>query len=595
MKHKLAAVLSSLLPITLCIAVVAMLAVSFVSFDLVSAKVESLGLSSTHTRGLFTVVAFVRIVRTLRLTALFVFLVALVFQLKRASIAYWIETCLADLLSLAVTLKSDAQAFWRENAAWHAWVCSALVIAAVAIRVAFLFQPMRYDEAFGFLYFVSKPFIVGISFYSFPNNHVLHTALVHLAFLAFGNHPWALRLPALIFGVACVPFSYLAVRQIYNRYAALLVMAIVASSNIMIVFSTNARGYSMVCCFFLMLLWVACQLLCQERISLWLIFVVVAALGFYAIPIMLYPFGVVVAWLFVSALKCQDVDRHRFVLRLLLASAAALVLSATLYLPVIVVSGAKSLVSNKFVASHDLHYVIQELPASILSTWRGWNENMQVVLSLGLLAAFVLGWFFIGQADKFPVPVVLPGMAWIAMALLAQRVVPFERVWLFLLPLYFGMAASVLVYFGRRVSAPLKISPDILFSIMAVALFLNCGALLLANNYVYASNEGRDSEALTEFLNGYLTSGDRVIAQLPNDLPLQYYFAYHGLSDTYLFGDVRCSQRIVVPLSTGQTLGGALDGLDGLGQPELLRRVGGTDVYVLRHSVAIGCADSRPR
>ena len=63
---------------------------------------------------------------------------------------------------------------------------------------------MRYDEALTFNEFASRPLYYGLSYYPDPNNHLLNTLLMHLAFLGLGNQPWVLRLPALAAGVLLV-------------------------------------------------------------------------------------------------------------------------------------------------------------------------------------------------------------------------------------------------------------------------------------------------------------------------------------------------------------------------------------------------------
>jgi hypothetical protein len=51
-------------------------------------------------------------------------------------------------------------------------------LVAAAVRVPFLGQPMRYDEALTFNEFASRPLYYGLSFYPDPNNHLLNTLLM---------------------------------------------------------------------------------------------------------------------------------------------------------------------------------------------------------------------------------------------------------------------------------------------------------------------------------------------------------------------------------------------------------------------------------
>src|SRR3954452_24450483 len=109
----------------------------------------------------------------------------------------------------------------REGAPHVAALCLILG-CAVAMRVGDLFAPMRYDEAFSALNYVFAPLHVGLSNYSSPTNHLLATLLAPLTWRAFADHPWVLRLPALIAGLALVPAVYAAGRLLYDRHAGLV-------------------------------------------------------------------------------------------------------------------------------------------------------------------------------------------------------------------------------------------------------------------------------------------------------------------------------------------------------------------------------------
>jgi hypothetical protein len=69
-----------------------------------------------------------------------------------------------------------------------------IVSIGVMVRAYHLLVPIKYDEALTFLNYAQFPITSGISNYSLPNNHVLHTLFVHLSVILFGPHEWVLRL-----------------------------------------------------------------------------------------------------------------------------------------------------------------------------------------------------------------------------------------------------------------------------------------------------------------------------------------------------------------------------------------------------------------
>src|SRR5919204_3963186 len=105
---------------------------------------------------------------------------------------------------------------------------------------------MRGDEAFTYTEYASLPWFVALGDYTYPNNHLLHTLLVHGAARLLGPEPWALRLPAFVAGVLLVPATYLAARALYGPTTALIAAGLVSASGWLTLYATNARGYSLV-------------------------------------------------------------------------------------------------------------------------------------------------------------------------------------------------------------------------------------------------------------------------------------------------------------------------------------------------------------
>ena len=152
------------------------------------------------------------------------------------------------------------------------------------------------------LQFASRPIKVIVSNYHTPNNHVFHSLLVHFSYLLFGNHPWALRLPVLIAGVFVVPLSYLLIRMLYDRRSAILTAALVSWSAPMIEYSTYARGYAYLVTFTLLAFSLAFSLMQKCNAAAWVLMAFCSTLGFFTIPVMLYPFAILVFWI----LLCQS-------------------------------------------------------------------------------------------------------------------------------------------------------------------------------------------------------------------------------------------------------------------------------------------------
>lgn len=216
-----------------------------------------------------------------------------------------------------------------------------------AIRVAHLAQPIHNDEAGAFLNWSHEPFYVPFTKYGAPGNHVLHTVLVACSYRLFGDSPIAIRLPALLAGLALLPATFLLVRRILGPWPALLALSMMAASNTAIEYSANARGYSLCA---LLGVWQTAAVLSamnSGKWRAWLAATVPTALSIYTLPTMAYlpaalcVFGAVAWW------------RERGVRPFTLGQVAAyavlsLALPAALYSPFVLVGGIGALTDSPF-------------------------------------------------------------------------------------------------------------------------------------------------------------------------------------------------------------------------------------------------------
>src|SRR5207302_999614 len=109
-----------------------------------------------------------------------------------------------------------------------------------------------------------------------------NTLFTHFSFVLFGDQVWAIRLPAFVAGVLVVPFAYFATRTLYDKQVALVTAALVAGSSSLVEYSTNGRGYTLLCCIWLLALWFSFFLLRSRHPAGFIVLGLLGALGFYA-------------------------------------------------------------------------------------------------------------------------------------------------------------------------------------------------------------------------------------------------------------------------------------------------------------------------
>lgn len=435
-------------------------------------------------------------------------------------------------------------------------------IAAI-VRIALLDQPMRYDEAVTYVEYVrpaTSPLSILQSYR--PNNHILHTLLVFVSTRIFGDAEWAIRLPAILAGLALIPAAYLAFRDA----GGLLAAALAAGSSPLILYSTNGRGYTLVALFTLIGFIAAQRIVRDNRWRDWIILAIALSLGFWTIPVMLFPCGAILGWLAVHL-------RKPLIVRFIACLFATAVLTVLLYAPMIRSVGISEITSNKFVITHGIARFLRELRVAPIDIARMWTTGIWWPLAW-LLHAAALASIFLPDPHRrhriLPVALIT-----LLVVLFATLRMPPTRVWLWLLPIYLGCAAMTFAWLMRR------LHPHVM-PISAVAL-----AALMSFTSIAPVRASTDTGAfpaargVANQLRSHLRTTDRVIASTPADGPLAYYLARLGIEPT-IFETV-APRRIFIVVTDDDRVENLLArrgvNANQFNPPDLLSSVSGGKIY----------------
>lgn len=119
------------------------------------------------------------------------------------------------------------------------------IAVGLALRFWKLDASLWYDEVFTLVEYVRLSPLEALTSYGTLNNHLFYTLQAQASVAMLGENPWALRLPAVIFGVATLPALFLFVRQIGGGLLLAHTSALLLAVNYHhIWFSQNARGYT---------------------------------------------------------------------------------------------------------------------------------------------------------------------------------------------------------------------------------------------------------------------------------------------------------------------------------------------------------------
>jgi len=138
-----------------------------------------------------------------------------------------------------------------------------------------------------------------MSSFQSQNQHMFYSVLGHLAIDIFGESAWALRIPAVLFGVMGLWAVYLLGQRLLGSREALFAFALMTISYHHIWFSQNARGYTGLMFFATLSTWLYLKALKQNRWREWLLYIAAVVLGMWTHLTMAFVIASqVLVWLF---------------------------------------------------------------------------------------------------------------------------------------------------------------------------------------------------------------------------------------------------------------------------------------------------------
>lgn len=122
------------------------------------------------------------------------------------------------------------------------WLCLVLLLALV-LRIISLNGPLWFDEVVTVETHLNHGWGEMLTSYSM-NHHYLHNLAAKASMTLFGSEPWAIRLPAMLFGLAGIAAMWWLARDLAGAVPAHATALLMALSYHHIWFSQNARGYT---------------------------------------------------------------------------------------------------------------------------------------------------------------------------------------------------------------------------------------------------------------------------------------------------------------------------------------------------------------
>jgi hypothetical protein len=484
---------------------------------------------------------------------------------------------------------------WREANSLERWTLGILTLAAFGLRAAFMNQPMRYDEAVSWVVFSSKPFFITISYYPFPNNHIVHNLLVTLVTSIFGSSLWSIRLVDFVHGVLLVPLTWAVIRPWRGKAAALIASAWLAGTSMFVLHSTNARGYGILVMSFLLMIPAARRLMNRGGYGPALILVILGGLAFWNIPLAILPFGAILTWVAMNWILDSNTAARGEVFRgILVSGLGAGLLSLLLYMPVFIVSGPSALFGNEYVAAKDFAYLASNLGDGLAYMLETWVRDMPLLLlvlaALGLAAALLSS--FVRR--RRGVGLLPAALVWSVFVTLLFREVTPPRGWMFLHWTIIASSALGLGWLASHMKENRqRIRESITLALVAVFLIGQGWPMLRDRTPETVSDTGvfPDAEPVAEYLLDRLEQGDVILSGGRTSFPLVYYMQEKSGSSSAVQTNARWGKTTYVIADTlYHPLEFVLDDVGVRVLPDssldLLETIGSTKIYRIPEDAA---------
>jgi mannosyltransferase len=401
----------------------------------------------------------------------------------------------------------------------HPWIwVAALTAAGACLRLIGMNRGLWWDEIYFLIISVRHPMAEIVTIFPADTQHPLYSILAKLAVLAFGEHPWTLRLPAVLFGIASIPALYVLATSVTSRLEALLAAALLTISYHHVWFSQNARGYTMLAFWTLIATYFLLGGIRTGRRAPYLAYGVVVGLGVYTHLTMM--FLVASHLLIVTAIvldgwrKGEGFKKWQYPLQ---GFTVAGVITVLLYAPIL------TQVRNFF-----MHHAS---PMRAVSTprWALWETFRGLTLGFGttavLLGAAVLvafgAWSYFRQNRLAFSLFALPGVITAVGAVLTRGTM-YPRFYFSLI----GFAILILIrgvialpeWLGARMRSPRL--GTVLAAAMAAGLLAASGISLL-RNYRFPK---QDFEGALAFVESHRAEGETVVTAGATTYPMRNYY-----------------------------------------------------------------------
>jgi hypothetical protein len=316
----------------------------------------------------------------------------------------------------------------------------------------------------------------------------------------------------------------MASRNIFGQNSGFLSMALMSVMPIIILYDTQARGYSMVNFFTLSGILIGLSIINKPGKTNILLLSVNNAFGLFTIPTFLFPAAGLYLWV-AAGLMVNNFGLMKLIKTLAFPSAIIMiVMTFVFYTPVIIATnGIERILSNSTVEALTWPDFINAIQAHASYTYHNLSQGLTVVSKIFFLTMFLFG--MVAAVKKKQALVLLLFWSFIFSAItiyFLKQSIPFPRTWIYLLPIIFLVIdygfSGITNLMPKRV---LRILAPVFLALLMLSAFMQ----MKRRNLIRYNDHGVfvEAEEVAEFLKINLRKGDVLHMTYPVKYNVLYY------------------------------------------------------------------------
>lgn len=356
--------------------------------------------------------------------------------------------------------------------------------------------------------------------YHGENDHPLYSLLARACIDAFGESNAAIRLPAAVFGAACVPMAYALARAAgMRRIEGLAAAALLATSYHHVWFSQNARAYSATSFFALAATWTLLRGAADGRMRYFAGYGILAALSAYAhLATVFAAVGQAAALGLHAALHADGRERRAITRGAVVGFPLAALLTAAAYLPKLERVAATFGRPTVWQGTSTIGWAVAEAGRGLVAAWGAGSAVAGLAAVVAGAPVVAAGLVAFARSRPLLVPLVVLPPAMVLAGSWLVRGVAYPRFLFFASGTLVIVAVRGLFALSARITAALG-RPELRDGAAAagVAAGILLSAATLPANYRYPK---QDYEGAANWIVGHARPGERVFV-LPEGSPFR--------------------------------------------------------------------------